>query len=247
MTYLTFHLIFLLPPIVGMLVFHQRPKSSTEAPRVGLAIPLICVIALSYTAPWDNYLVAREIWWYGPDRVLATIGYVPLEEYLFFLLQPLLTGLFLYQYLSRWAGSERNASVLAPWVGTAVFMGLTGLGGVFLLDGRPQTTYFGLILAWAPPILAGMWLYGGETLWALRVPLLTSTAVPTFYLWIADGIAIQEQIWTISPVHTVGVSAFGLPVEEATFFLFTNLLVVQGVLLLLYRSPQVELRYRPVS
>jgi len=79
-------------------------------------------------------------------------------------------------------------------------------------------------------------LYDGETLWALRSTVLGATALPTLYLWGADAIAIQSGVWTISPKYMVEVSAFGLPLEEATFFLCTNLLVVQGVLLLLYGS-----------
>ena len=236
MSYLTFHLVFLAPPIALMLLAHRRPESFDDDLRVDLAIPLICFIALSYTTPWDNYLVAQEIWWYGSDRVVSTIGHVPVEEYLFFVLQPLLTGLFLYQCLSRYGTAPKSSPPIAPWIGATVFLGLAMLGGAFLLDNRPQTTYLALILTWAPPILAGMWLYDGETLWALRSTVLVSTTVPTLYLWIADAVAIGTRIWTISPTHTIGVSALGLPIEEATFFLFTNLLVVQGVLLLLYGS-----------
>jgi len=39
--------------------------------------------------------------YYGMGRVVGTIGYVPVEEYLFFLLQPILTGLWLYWLLPR--------------------------------------------------------------------------------------------------------------------------------------------------
>jgi lycopene cyclase domain-containing protein len=236
MSYLTFHLVFLVPPIGLMLFAHRRPQRLDADLRVDLAIPLVCFLALTYTTPWDNYLVAREIWWYGPGRVVGTIGYVPIEEYLFFVLQPLLTGLFLYQYMDRSAHAPRSTSSIASWVGAGIFVGLTGLGAFFLVDGRPSTLYLALILTWAPPILAGMWLYDGETLWALRSPVLVATALPTLYLWGADAIAIRTEIWTISPNYTIGVSAFGLPIEEASFFLFTNLLVVQGVLLLLYGS-----------
>jgi len=236
MAYLTFHLVFLAPPIALMLFVHRRPQQLEGDLRVDLAIPLICFVALSYTTPWDNYLVAKEIWWYGPGRVVSTIGYVPVEEYLFFVLQPLLTGLFLYQYLSRYAGSPKASSSSASWIGAAVFLALTALGVVLLFDGRPDTLYLALILTWAPPILAGMWLYDGETLWALRSTVLITTGLPTLYLWVADAVAIRAQIWTISPEHTVGISTLGLPIEEASFFLFTNLLVVQGVLLLLYGS-----------
>lgn len=247
MSYLTFHLVFLVPPIGLMLFAHRRPQRPDADLRVDLAIPLICFVALTYTTPWDNYLVAREIWWYGPGRVVGTIGYVPIEEYLFFVLQPLLTGLFLYQYMGRFAHAPRSTSSIAPWIGAGIFGGLTGLGTFFLMDGRPGTLYLALILTWAPPILAGMWLYDGETLWALRPTLLVTTALPTFYLWVADAIAIRSQIWTIAPDYTIGVSALGLPIEEASFFLFTNLLVVQGVLLLLYGSHEAVTPDSPLS
>lgn len=238
MTYLTFHLIFLVPPIVLMVYAHQRPQGLNENDRVDFALPLMCLIALSYTTPWDNYLVAKEVWWYGPNRVMGTIGYVPVEEYLFFVLQPLFTGLFVYQYLGRFKSVTKPSSAAAPWIGAAIFAILTTVGAGLLIDGRSGTLYMALILTWAPPILAGMWLYNGETLWALRSPLMVTTALPTVYLWGADTVAIRNRIWTISPEYTLGVSPLGLPVEEATFFLFTNLLVVKGILLLLYGSHQ---------
>lgn len=237
MSYLSFHLIFLVPPILLMLGAHRRPRRMDHDLRVELAIPIVCLIALTYTTPWDNYLVAREVWWYGANRVMGTIGYVPVEEYMFFVLQPILTGLFLYQYLHRSPPSVQTHTSSASWIGAAVFAGITGLGAFFLMDGRPSTLYLALILVWAPPILAGMWLYDGETLWALRKSVFVTTALPTVYLWGADAVAIHSKIWTISPEYTVGASILGLlPLEEALFFLFTNLLVVQGILLLLYGS-----------
>jgi len=236
MSYLSFHLIFLAPPILLMLARYRSPRGLQNDVRVQAAIPLVCLIALSYTTPWDNYLVAKEVWWYGANRVIGTIGHVPVEEYLFFVLQPILTGLFLYQYLHRYSPSLEKHSTTAAWVGAGIFVGLTAVGGVFLADGNPETLYLALILAWAPPILGGMWLYDGETLWALRTTVFVTTALPTVYLWGADAIAIRAGIWTIAPEYTVGISFLGLPLEEALFFLFTNLLVVQGVLLLLYGS-----------
>ena len=236
MSYLSFHLVFLAPPILLMLAFRRRPRQMEGDLRVDLAVPVVCAIALTYTTPWDNYLVAREVWWYGANRVMGTIGFVPVEEYMFFVLQPLLTGLFLYQYLYWFPPSPGAYSPSASWTGMALFGGLSALGVFFLVDGNPSTLYMALILVWAPPVLAGMWLYDGETLWALRDTLFAATALPTVYLWGADAVAIQSQIWTISPDYTIGLSGAGLPLEEATFFLFTNLLVVQGVLLLLYGS-----------
>lgn len=236
MTYLEFHLFFILPPILLMSLTLPRSLDKLGGWRARWAIPLIAFIAFSYTTPWDNYLVANEVWWYGPERVIATIAYVPVEEYLFFVLQPVLTGLFYFQYTSRWDPSPQRAQSLSAWLGYFFFLVVAVIGGTLLVSGWWNGFYLGLILSWAAPILAGMWLYDGQTLWAHRSTLFVTVAVPTVYLWVADATAIRTGIWSISTQYTVGLSPLGLPVEEATFFLMTNLLVIHGLLLLLYGS-----------
>jgi lycopene cyclase domain-containing protein len=234
MSYLTFHLLFILPPIVVMGATLPRPLGEIAGWRARLALPLIAAIAFCYTTPWDNYLVAREVWWYGPERVLATIGFVPVEEYLFFLLQPVLTGLYFFQYLGRSTAGPRPSGPASAWGGFGTFVLLTAAGAGLLLWSDPRGLYMGLVLSWACPLLAGMWLYDGETLWAHRYTLLQTVGVPTLYLWVADATAISTGIWTISSEATLNLEVIGLPIEEATFFLLTNLLVVKGILLLLY-------------
>ena len=44
------------------------------------------------------------------DRVVGTIGYVPIEEYLFFVLQCILTGLWLYWLLAHKTESTQQES-----------------------------------------------------------------------------------------------------------------------------------------
>ncbi|MEL7363476.1 MAG: lycopene cyclase domain-containing protein, partial [Bacteroidota bacterium] len=97
MTYLGFHAVFTLPLLAALWLWPPRPLSANrEAQR---ALGLIVVIAFVYTTPWDNYLVYREVWGYPPERVVARIGYVPIEEYMFFVLQSLITGLFTLRVL----------------------------------------------------------------------------------------------------------------------------------------------------
>lgn len=236
MSYFEFHLYLILPPILLMAVTLPVTLHQIGGKRAQWAIPLIAVVAFSYTTPWDNYLVANSVWWYGENRVLGTIGYVPIEEYLFFILQPILTGLFLFHVLARWTASRQPTTHVSVWGGFTTFL-LLSVGGLgLLLSDWDQGLYMGLVLFWACPLLAGMWLYDGQTLWAHRRPLLLAVGGPTLYLWVGDATAIAAGIWTISPEFTVGFSPFGLPVEEATFFLVTNLLVVKGILLLLYGS-----------
>ncbi len=236
MSYLAFHFVFLLPPILILWATQPSPLAGVGGRRGRYAIPTICLIAFSYTTPWDNYLVAREVWWYGPERVLATIGYVPVEEYAFFILQPILTGLFLYQYIARWTPVRRSTSLKAQYIGAAVWIVLSAIAAWLVFSGWDPGLYMGLILVWASPVLAGMWLYAGRLIWALRGPVAVGVAIPTLYLWVTDAIAIHQGIWEISSAYTVGLRPFGLPVEEALFFLVTNILCVKGTLLFLFEE-----------
>ncbi len=251
MSYLTFHLVFILPPIVVLAA--GIPGIRHRLGRRGiLPVLLVPPIAFLYTTPWDNYLVYREVWWYGPDRVMGTLGYVPIEEYMFFLLQPILTGLFTLHLLARRKGageaglreipglrlepppaSPGRARLLTvlPW-----FL-LTALGAWLLTV--PSGLYMGLILAWASPVVALMWLYDGPRLWRFVHVMGLAVAVPTLYLWVADWYAIRDGIWAISPEYTLGWNPLGLPVEEAVFFLITNVLVAVGVLL--FAAPGMDL------
>jgi lycopene beta-cyclase len=248
MTYMQFHFLFIFPPILVLLALAPgiRGRIGTRGLWPVAAVPLI---AFLYTTPWDNYLVYRGVWWYGLDRVIGTVGYVPIEEYMFFLLQPVLTGLWTMHLLARRgdvAGGAppprfvprvpglrleprpvrvwraRILTSLPWWALTAV--------GVVCLTTIPGL-YMGLILAWASPVVALMWLFRGEELWRHIHVFGLAIGVPTVYLWVADAIAIHQGIWLISPEYTFGINPFGLPVEEATFFLITNVLSAVGVLL----------------
>ena len=234
MTYMMFHFVFTLPAIVVLLLALPRPLGGVGGRRARWAIPLLCAIAFSYTTPWDNYLVAKRVWWYGADRVIATIGYVPIEEYMFFLLQPILTGLFLYHVLGRWKQPDRPSGTAAHLGGAAFWLLVAVLSFAALSSDWDEALYLSLILAWCSPVLAGMWLYDGRTLWRKRQTMLVAVGIPTLYLWVADAIAIYQNVWTISSEYTFGLDVWTLPVEEATFFLVTNLLVVKGILLFLY-------------
>ena len=228
MTYLQFHLVFLLP----VLALLAGPVVRTLRLRPWLAggIGLLVVVAYVWTTPWDNYLVASGVWGYGDGRVLGTIWYVPVEEYAFFGLQTLLTGGWTVLLMRRHdlldpGGPERRAgrATTVAWAAVTVVSGLLALG--------ESTRYLGLILVWIAPPLALQWWYGGRWLaYRLRV-LWPAIAVPTLYLWFADGFAIANGIWTISDRYTTGITFGPLPLEEATFFLVTNLVVVQGLVL----------------
>jgi lycopene beta-cyclase len=232
LTYLTFLLIFLLPPILilaGLAVARRRHS----VPGFFRALLLVQTLALVYTTPWDNYLVYRGVWTYGSERVIGTIGYVPVEEYLFFLLQPVLTGLwYLILRTSLPPASAEGARPFRGW--GPVAWGLLAAAGVLaLLAPSERLLYFGLIAAWCGPVLAGMTWLGYRHLWLDRKAVALGVAVPTVYLWVADRLAIGDGIWDIAARYSTGIEPLGLPVEEALFFFFTNAMVVQGLAMFL--------------
>jgi lycopene cyclase domain-containing protein len=238
-TYLQFHLAFLLPAVMLMVAtaFVSRAQMSAAVRPLGVGrtywtgVAIITVIALVYTTPWDNYLIATGVWWYGDGSTLVTLWHAPIEEYLFILVQPWLTALWL-SHLSlptEWPSVARPIRTRVVATALAVVLFVVG----WTLLGSDATFYLGAITVWAAPVLALQWAVGAPQLWARRRLVALGTLVPTTYLCVADRIAIEYGIWVLSERYTTGLTVAGLPVEEATFFLVTNLFVVQG--LILYR------------
>ena len=144
MSYFAFHLVFILPPIL-LLCVQLRSPTYIRGLRAWLAIPLISLIALVYTTPWDNYLVWRGIWSYGADRVVGTIGYVPIEEYLFFVLQCILTGLWLYWLLAHTTESTQQQSPRGFKIVMLILGIFLSVVGFYMLQWH-STLYLGLVL-----------------------------------------------------------------------------------------------------
>jgi lycopene beta-cyclase len=228
-TYLQFLLIFIVPwLIVETIIFLKNYSKSKKLFFSGLFF--LSLLALTYSTPWDNYLVKIGVWDYPAGRVLGVIGYVPIEEYCFFILQTALTGYFVF-FLTRKMKVINNfkRSILTRVLGSIFFLCIT-LFGIYALQSDP-TKYLGLILSWAAPVMLIQWAFGGDYLFKNFLIYITGIAIPTIYLWIADAVAIRLNIWSISEKFTTGYKLFNLPIEEAIFFLSTNIMVVQGLLL----------------
>lgn len=235
MSYLVFLLIFIVPVILGLVA---DLWSHLRKPKLSGGVLFMSLIALIYSTPWDNYLVASGVWSYGTDRVIGVIGYVPIEEHMFFVLQPIFSGLNCFRLFNR----KPDLAVIAPnsqiyWRALAAFMVL-GLAlffaGILSLQ-YSHGRYLGLILVWAVPVLMIQWAYGADYVWLQRRTLARAILSPTVYLWFVDAYAIDQHIWQISPAHTWGLQLWGFPLEEAAFFLVTNIMVVQGLALFWYR------------
>jgi lycopene cyclase domain-containing protein len=250
MTYFSFLAIFLLIPLGIVLLLTWRdarlgrrlPSTLDTWPAWG-AVLLHMVIAVIYTTPWDNYLVATGVWYYPAERVSGIkLGYVPIEEYTFFVLQSLLTGTWLLYLAKRihLPGGQIPLKI-GLRIGVNLLLGVIFLAGIVVLaSGYAPGTYLALILVWAlPPIMLQIG-WGGHILWQYRRLVLTVLVTATFYLAAADLLAIGSGIWTIDPNQSFNFFLFGvLPVEEFIFFLVTNTLLIFGVTLALAR-PSLE-------
>ncbi len=209
------------------------------AKRIFLALAALIFIALLYTTPWDNFLVENNIWFYDPAKVNGfLIGFVPVEEYTFFIVQTILAGLFFgLVYLKKDLDQELSSpqTMRSYWRIFAVII----LGGIWFImlvsfiGNFQPLRYMSLILLWAiPPIIIQL-LYGLDILWIRKRELFFAISIATIYLAIIDTIAIFNGIWTISTGTSTGILLIGLlPLEEFIFFLVTNILIMFGLLLM---------------
>lgn len=101
-----------------------------------------------------------------------------------------------------------------------------------------HVTYLALELVWAGPIVVVQWLLGLDVLlrrWKVWVPAIL---LPTLYLTFADSFALRSHTWTINPDLSLNILLpLGVPLEELLFFLLTNALVVQGLILIVSPVP----------
>lgn len=236
MTYGFFLLLFVVLPALGMLLLSKiRSTQQGDLKRLqwhwkGTAI--LAVLAFVWTTPWDNYIVSQGVWSYGVDRVFAVIGYVPLEEYAFFILMTLFnSALFASIFLNRmaerstWRERQSKNRFLTCLVG----------GLLILLAAKlrvyESNTYLAAILLWFLPPLILQWFFDPKTLLrSLRI-LTPATLIPTLYFSLVDAFAIHDGIWTIHAATRTGWEVGLLPLEEAFFFFVTSLLLAQGLIL----------------
>lgn len=218
------------------------------------------VVAVLYTTPWDNYLVATGVWWYNPALVTGiTLGWVPLEEYTFFVLQTLAMGLWIVWLAKRigstvtsgpdqqapkgnrrlGSGAAATGASRAGRITATATVGLLWLiSTLVLFSGWAPGTYLTLILSWALlPIMIQLAL-GADILWHYRKLVAWALLPATLYLCLADALAIGSGTWTIDPAQSTGLHFGVLPLEEAIFFLMTNTLVVFGMVLVLALASQ---------
>jgi lycopene beta-cyclase len=244
MTYFGFLLRFIGIPLLIMTLLTlwdarrgvRMPTILSQVPGAWIVLAHV-VAAVVWTTPWDNYLVATGVWFYDPARVTGlTLGWVPIEEYTFFVVQTLLTGLWVL-----WLGRNMKPAQLplpnrpkVRIIATGVVTLLVMAAVVLFFSGWRPGKYLALEVGWLLiPVIPQM-LVGADALWHHRRLVLAGLLPPWLYLSAADFVAIGEGTWMIDPAQTTGLLIGGiLPIEETIFFFLTNLLIVFGMVLFL--------------
>lgn len=123
MTYWGYHLIFTLPCIAGLLWLVRRRLRRAHV----VCWAVVCAIAFAFTTPWDNYAVYLGIWGFGegvslgvpfaglargPDNPdgLTWLGFIPFEEYAFFVIESTMVCLMMVWLLGRDRRGGESAS-----------------------------------------------------------------------------------------------------------------------------------------
>lgn len=249
MTYFGFLLRFLLLPILVFLAIttwdnrnNKQISGFRNGRAVWIGIGIHVLLAVAYTTPWDNYLVATGVWYYNPELVTGiVIGYVPIEEYTFFVVETILSGLwwwFLARRLSPPSNEFKPNKTLVS-LSAVVLVVLWMIFTYLFFFGDVKWTYLSIILFWALPAILPQLVFGADILWHYRKLVFWAIFVPGTYLSLMDIVALTDTTWSISKSQTTGILFFGiLPLEEVLFFFITNVLITFGMTLLLANVSQ---------
>lgn len=232
MTYLQFHLVFTIP-LFFFVLFLNRKNSFALSQRSLAGMGTLVLLALSYTTPWDSYLIQQKIWSYAPENVIGTLYFIPFEEYFFFIIQTVISCLTLAYLLRRRRKEPLAKMTIRPW--NLVMLLVSWAFTIYFASQASYTgpfEYLNLVWVWSVPILL-LQLSLGLSILIDHWKIYFLAVIPlTLYFWIADSIAIAKRIWFFPAESISGIEIAGyLPIEEALFFLVTNMMVTQGYIL----------------
>lgn len=159
LTYMQVHLYYTIPPTV-ILYLLMRPFICSYDK---IKIIALCALALIYTTPWDNYIIYHKAWWYRKDAVIGTIGYVPIEEYLFFIIQTIFTSLW-SSLCMRWTlnslylrTEDHFKFYFNRYAVISILLILMATGWTYAIPGT-KTFYLGCITWWTLLCVTSIWV-----------------------------------------------------------------------------------------
>lgn len=230
LTYLQVHIYYTIPPTIILYLLMRPLIGSFDK----IKIITLCTLALVYTTPWDNYIIYFKAWWYRKDAVIGTIGYVPIEEYCFFIIQTILSALWT-SFCSRWTlnalylqNTSRVNFYAIRYAVITILVGLMITGWTYAIPAT-KTFYMGSIIWWTLFVVIVLWYISGPYVVKRYRETLISILLPSLYLCYVDLIALRAQVWHINEATSLEIFLVkDLPLEEITFFFLTNIIVAMG-------------------
>lgn len=211
LTYLQVHIYYTLPPTIILYLLMRPLIGSFDK----IKIITLCTLALVYTTPWDNYIIYHKAWWYRKDAVIGTIGYVPIEEYLFFIIQTILTALWT-TFCSRWTlnslhlqHSNRVNFYMTRNAVISILL-ISMITGFTYAIPATKTFYMGSIVWWTLFVVIVLWYMCGPYVIKRYRETLISILVPSLYLCYVDLIALRAQVWHINEATSLEI----FPVDD---------------------------------
>ncbi|ORZ39450.1 Squalene/phytoene synthase-domain-containing protein [Catenaria anguillulae PL171] len=220
LTYYQVHM-YLTLPILVLLYLLVRPILHPRLDQVKLVF--LSVLAFVYTTPWDNWIISRGAWSYCATCTLGiSFGtWVPLEEYMFFVIQSLSSGFIGLAMLNTGrTPAELMASVTLakqngePIAAQRAHVKALGLFAFVSFGFRPRPTsqgslrnwfYLAAIFAWSLPVLALQWSLAAEYMLANHRRALAAIGISTTYLCLLDCLALNAGAWSIERDSTLGI------------------------------------------
>jgi len=237
MTYLRFHLVFNLPLLVVLSVLSSRSAVTMgELEAAGFVLLAVMI----FTTPWDNLAAKWGIWGFPREKYSLRIGYLPIEEYAFFLFQSInvmLAVRAVFGFEPDWQLGQETAvgrwtliclaASLIPWTFVAIQLR-------WLRRKWGPCVNYAVHLAWFLPVVYAQWVIAPPLFWGHAGLLALMTVAFGTYYTLADLVAVRAGTWFFDEKQITGVKLGGvLPWEEIAFFFLTSLLVAQSYLLLL--------------
>lgn len=230
LTYMEVIVYYTLPPTI-FLYFLLRPLTGSFDKFRHISI---CVLMLIYTAPWINYTMHRHSLKYHKDTVITTVDELPIERYIFFIMQMIFTSLWT-SLCSRWTFSalylkstNRIQFHLIRYSVITLMVAAMYFGWKHSISGN-KTFYLGSMVWWFLLAAIILWRFSGPYIWKRYKEYLASIFLPSIYFCYVDLIAMRNGHWQINKATSLGVFPIcnDLPLEEIAFIFLTNSLVVQ--------------------
>lgn len=206
----------------------------------GLAVGWVLLAVMIFTTPWDNLAAKWGIWGFPQEKYSLRIGYLPIEEYAFFLLQSMnvmLAVRLLFRFFPNWQTGQETE--IGKWA--LVCLGISVIGWIVIAlqlkwlrrKAGPRVNY-AIHLAWFLPVIYAQWVLAPWLFLAHAGLLTVATVIFGIYYTLADLAAVRAGTWFFDEKQITGVKLVRLlPWEEIAFFFLTSLLVAQSYLLLL--------------